>query len=449
MRSRHHHLAKRGTAGTYYVVLGVPKSLRPAFEGKHHLLRNLGTTDLAVALAKRTPALAELEALIAHAHEPEKIATIMEAASDLQRQYQRIARGDLAGMHFRRPSPASGWSDKDMALATLDEGIAQAADELAGRYGPGVATGFVGVATGIATPLMLHIDSWLAEGGTKGPLSEKAQKQYRSAVAKLEKWLIETGRPATVESVDRKTVGTYVSETMIAKDIDRVTGNSWISPCSSYWRWLMKRQGVETNPWQGAQFSKPVQRKAEKNKRGFTDAEMLKLLTGPADQFMHDTVRIAALSGMRRSEIANLRVQDCANGYFDIVESKTPAGIRRVHIHPALASIIARLTADRAADDYLLTVKAKNRGDRLGKVFNDYRQACGVVDKAQDRRQDRVDMHSARKWFSTKARNAGADKLTVDVVTGHEGDGLTDTTYHDGVDWVLQVKAVEGVRLPK
>jgi hypothetical protein len=164
-------------------------------------------------------------------------------------------------------------------------GVDQAAEEAAGRYGPAVAKAFPGIATGTATLLQANIDALLTEPGTKGLLADRAKRQRRSILAHPEKWLTSNGHPLTVESVTKQVSDAYIKDTLITPGVDPVTANSRISPLSSYWRWLQKRVGVEINPWSGQSFHKPSRRTGgEKNKRPFTRGEMAALLSGPADR---------------------------------------------------------------------------------------------------------------------------------------------------------------------
>ena len=122
MRTTFHHLAKRGTAGTWYVVLAVPKDLQPRFDGKHHLLTSLKTTDRAVALARRGVALDDLERKIREARNPAKVANIMEAAKVLNQARLEILPGDSSAPGYgrmastkqpmRRPGATAGRSPK-------------------------------------------------------------------------------------------------------------------------------------------------------------------------------------------------------------------------------------------------------------------------------------------------------------------------------------------------
>jgi integrase len=436
MRSTLHHLAQRGTAGTWYAIKQVPKDLRSHFGGKHHLIKSLQTTDRAIALARRNAALDEMEDAIHAARLPAKLGEVSEAAVTIARdqdQPRRSARDRFYDrIRDRIPVP-----DR------------RTVEELHDRYGPSVAQTFQGVAKGQATPLLHHVDTWLAEGGRKGPLSEKAKGQYRAALRRLKAWLLSTGRAVTIEAVDRQTAGLFISEMMINPGIDRVTANSWISPCSSYWKWLDKRMGVHTSPWQGQGFSKPQRRNGDENKRPFTDLELATLLTGRTKHpVVADYIRIAALTGMRRDEIAELRVKHSLPTYFDVVQSKTMNGVRRVPMHPDLKGIVGRLKAGKAPDDYLLPIDAQNRGDWIGKRVKAYMESLGVVDAIDGKRQDRLDVYSLKRWAVTKMR-ASFDQIVVVAVIGHERpDNVTDRHYTGRVDWQTCVACLESLRLP-
>ena len=104
-------------------------------------------------------------------------------------------------------------------------------------------------------------------------------------------------------------------------------------------------------------------------------------------------------------------------------ESKTAAGVRRVPIHPDLAAPVARRVAGKQAGAYLFHEAAApdrhGRSSALSKRFGRYRQALGVHEREDGRRHSRVDFHSWRRWFVTKARSAGIDRWVVAAVVGH------------------------------
>ena len=70
-----------------------------------------------------------------------------------------------------------------------------------------------------------------------------------------------------------------------------------------------------------------------------------------------------------------------------------------------------------------------------------------IDDRVEGRRQSRVDYHSLRRWFVTKAR-AGFDRAVVAAVVGHESGNITDDVYSGGPDNAVKRACVEFVRLP-
>lgn len=321
------------------------------------------------------------------------------------------------------------------------------------EHGRDAARAFADVSLGRATPLLSHVDAWLAEGGAKGPLRPRTQAMFRADLERLGTWLRSVELPATLEAVTSAVAGRFVTEALIAEGVDWATGNRKISAASGYWRWLVKRQGLAANPWAGQSLSKPARaRTAARAKRSFTDTEVVALLAGPADAEMADAMRVAALTGARLEELYQLRVRDCAGGWLDIRESKTRAGVRRVPVHPDLAGLIARRVAGKAAGAYLFHEAAAlprhGRSSALSKRFGRYRQALGVHEREDGRRHSRIDFHSWRRWFVAKARNAGIDRAVVAAIVGHETGNITDDVYSGGPAEALLRACVEAVRLP-
>ncbi|MEB8515587.1 tyrosine-type recombinase/integrase, partial [Acidithiobacillus ferriphilus] len=142
--------------------------------------------------------------------------------------------------------------------------------------------------------------------------------------------------------------------------------------------------------------------------RAYTDHELARLLSGQADVEMHDAMRVAALSGLRLNELYQLRVADCQGGRFFVRKGKTAAARRFVPIHPDLTAIVARRLDGKPSDAFLMHEETRTdhgRSAPMSKRFTRYRIALGVTDKARPQdRQDRVNFHSLRHWFITKAR---------------------------------------------
>ena len=314
---------------------------------------------------------------------------------------------------------------------------------------------FYGLETGTATPLELHLERWLEEGGQHGQFQERTKGDHRRAVKELGAWLSTERLGATLEAIDRRTAGRFMSEHLLRSGRATKTISKSISSLSTYWSWLRRRGHLPDEqriPWaEQAPSKKAVQGALEGPERAFTDAEVVTLLASPASPILADFMRMAALTGMRREEIGRLKVQDCHGSVFIVQRGKTDAARRRVPIHTGLSAIVARRTRGKAPDDYLfhdLTSRRAERTDAIGKLFQRYREGLGI--KEGTGRRSLVNFHSWRRWMVTAAINAGQPPHMVSLVVGHtEGrKGMTLGRYWSGADDGALRAVVEAVKLP-
>ncbi len=444
------HLTRRG-GETWYAIMAVPRPLRAAV-GRANLRRSLQTTDIHVARARRHAALAEFHAVLDKARGAQKRDRLTDAALSYRTWLDELNRGEPSAIAAVSNIPR----DVDpvrYVRATVANLVDEEADDIEAEHGAATAAQFVGIARGTATPILLNMEAWLAEGGKKGPLNERTKAQYRADLRALAAWLAKRGI-GTVEAVTKAIAGQWITETIVSKGVHWATGNRRISAPASYWRWMQKRAGIEGDPWRGQSLAKgPARKGADKSKRPFTDAELARLLAGDATPELADAMRVAALSGMRLEEIYRLKVADCAGGWFNVREAKTAAGVRRVPVHPDLAAIVDRRREGKKPEAFLFPEAGpakvgRGRSAALSKRFGRYRQDCGVHERADGARHSRVDFHSFRRWFITTARNAGIERATVAAVVGHTAQDVTDGVYRGDVAEALLRACVEAVRLP-
>lgn len=428
---------------TWHCVKEVPRPLRKTI-GKKRFVLSLKTHDLKLAQVRRYEALVAFEREIAAARQTTDDPKIIETAMELRASIDRIKAGDQATIKAYWGHSGLGYSQDDspqqVALMLAEESVATMTWHLRDTGEDTLASTFADVATGRATPLLHYLDAWLNEGGGRGPYKERTKSQHRTDIQRLVTWVAAKSVPPTVEAFTRRIAGQYVSETIVAAKIDVATGNRWLSAASSYWRWMMKRGGIEANPWTGQSLAKPAAHRTDRaRKRPFTEAEMVALLAGNAGPELSDLMRVAALSGMRLEEMYRLTVADCAAGWFAVRVSKTAAGRRRVPIHSDLEPIITRRSANKAVSAFLFHEASNGNADRerssaVSKRFGHYRRDQGVHDRAEDARHSAVDFHSFRRWFITTAEQAGQPPHIISAVVGHEEGrkGMTLGTYSGG-----------------
>jgi integrase len=423
-------LKQQGRA--WYAVQETPRDIL-ATVGKRRLIKSLGTRDVHVAIARRHAALAEFQRVFERARKPQAADALLEAAQGWRETLDLYETGAING-----------------SLSAALEVLADEADAIRRERGPEAAASFVGIARGTATPLLHHVDGWLREGGVRGPLTAVTAEQYRTALAEFATWAKAVG-VSTVEGVTKAIAGRFVTEAFVTAGVHYLTANKKITGLSAYWRWMRKRVGITGEPWAGQSLVKANRRTGgERPKRPFTENEVAALMSGNADAELADTMRVAALTGMRISEMYRLTVADCADGWFNVRQSKTEAGVRRVPIHSDLAAIVARRRDGKAPDALLFheAVRAlPTHTMAVSQRFIRYRKRVGVHDGDEGARGSRVDFHSFRRWFITRARNAGIDRAVVAAVVGHETGNVTDDVYSRVGDDALKA-CVQAVRLP-
>jgi integrase len=441
---------------TWFVVVEVPPSLRAKLGRR--IKRTLRTRDANLARARRWQAVADIQAQFEAARrgvqgDPQRL-----EALELRRVLvEETRRSDRAGDSIDWDDPeAHSWFEDTRSDSIVRDHIAARATEIERQQGNAAAQTFFGIAVGDITPLETYVEDWLREGGTKGSLTERTKVEHRRAVRDLVGWLAKEHLGAGIEVLTRRVAGRFVSEHLLPSGRHVRTISKTISTLSSYWKWLRRRGYVSDegrNPWaeqapsrsSGASFT-------SEEERDFTDAEVVRLLASSPNETLAEFMRVAALSGMRREEIGQLRVGDCAGGIFIVQRGKTAAARRRVPIHSELAALVGRRLQGKAMDAFLfheLQSRNPERTDPIGKLFTRYRRSLGIQDGTG--RRSLVTFHSFRRWFITRAVNAGQPPHIVSLVVGHkEGrKGMTLGRYWQGAeDDALRV-CVEAVKLPR
>jgi integrase len=157
--------------------------------------------------------------------------------------------------------------------------------------------------------------------------------------------MVRTKIAATVEAVTRRVAGRYVSDELIPSGRDPVTLGKSVRSLMSYWAWLQKRGRLPEearNPWSGQAPQKRANDFNLGDERAFTDGEVARLLASSPSDTLAEFMLVGALTGMRREEIGQLQVADCADGVFIVTRGETAASRRRVPIHQDLIDIVNR-----------------------------------------------------------------------------------------------------------
>lgn len=298
----------------------------------------------------------------------------------------------------------------------------------------------------------------------------RTRQKLDSALRILGDWCAANGRAATMESFDVLTARKFLGEAF--KDMNPATARDIAAWYGRYWRWCGEDsghfpQGLR-NPWERLAtkfFPKDHKRRRALGyaKRPFSDAEVVSLMANVLDEPFPDFMRIAALSGMRATEIASLTVADCADGRFFVRHGKNDNAIRSLPIHSALADIVARRCEDKAPTAPLFHdlpgQASETRGPYavLSQRFTRRRRDLKIGERVPDSQQDTTDFHSFRRWFIKKAGEAllggavGFSPWTIASVVGHEAEdgdlplGMTMARYPGDATEAAKKACVEAV----
>lgn len=437
------------------VVINVPRRLHSKLGTK--LKRPLGTDSIREANRLKWDVVAELKALIEQADNP---LLSLDAARKRTRE-KAMARAALLAERRKIAFDAE-------KLDQVDEEIALTAEKLAGRpvdfdeygheaYDPerfATATEFMHLARGDKTAIDHHHAKYLAMSHVK----PRTLADDKRAMTLLKDWCKKSGVAPYLQAITKKEAVRFCDELpTLTGNLTPVTLNKYVSRLSVFWAWLENRHEVETNVWKGRRLREP-QQTTDQKERPFTEDEMKALLSGDAEQRMHDLMRIAALTGARLDAIVCLKVKDCRDdGVFVFKPQKREPGPRLCPIHSDLKEIVERRKKDKELEDDIFPewpgVKKSNslreRSFKTSNEFTDYRRLCKVDDRREGKRRGLVNFHSFRRWFITKAEQAGQPESTIAAVVGHKRKGITLGVYSAGPLLEQARQCVDAVKLPK
>jgi integrase len=428
----------------WYCCKGVPLALRKHFVGadgkkRKRLIQSLGTESLEVARQRRHAVLALFEAefeRVRAEHAAEAAVAnstawydrIVQAAADLaiprdkimqtalerRDEIARVRSGDTSGVYLDKDAPLDPASTpQEKAMSIIEWTLQEEAELISEVHGQQAAYAFRDIAQSAATPFEPLIEGWLAESD----IEARSKGDHQRAVNELLAWIKQTGRRETIEAIDRKAAGVYVT-VLLSQGLDRsktVSKRLW--SLSSFWRFLIRKGHTQVNVWLGHGVGQQGRSGRDKVlERPFTPAEVHKLMDGPAEPVLADLMRLALFSGARIEELSLLRVRD-----IDVAERtmhlqadpKSPASRRKVPIHPEVWPIIAGRIEAKAADAFLLHElgpapnEGRQRSMAISKAFGRYRETVGVDDKREGQRRSLVNFHSFRRTFVTLAEQAG------------------------------------------
>ena len=345
---------------------------------------------------------------------------------------------------FRREhnkSPSHAHEISELGLGTHQLVYQDELERIYHEEGPEEMTRFAEIVEGHQLPTLTHTKEYLDSLSVK-PRTLQQREMHLDLLNK---------RFPTLP-VKRSQIARWVLE-MEQQNLAEATIKARIGTCRGYFEFLQRFDYLiadDANPFENHKFTRSKKASKENIRQAFEAQNIPRLIDAVMNKRRKDpnlvaAIQIAAYTGMRREEIARLRVKDVKERegirYFDIVDAKTKAGLREVPVHTDLLTLVDALI-EKSTDGYLLPnekiTKNNERGDAIGKRFKTLRDSLGF-DK-------RYVFHSIRKTVSTLFERAAVSHNEAAEIVGHEKTGMTYGLYSAGMALRQKLKIIENLR---
>jgi len=395
----------------YYAVLTVPKALQTDLGLR--FVKSTGTGDRRRAVIVASQYVAGWKLLIEQAkgNDTGFLADAMQFKDDIEKAQDAEYRD------------------------TLESVLLDRVGDMEQSHGFSQAKQFYDVAMGVQTPHSLHFNNWKSQL----TISPRTVEQYtKDAQLFIEQFPV-------IEGVSKKEVSLWL-DALSAKGVTKSIQKRIIKGCRNYWKYLSRyniKKMVE-DPFHQVILADKGKKKAPREP--FEPHELVELWTMARDKHedvLADLIVLGAYTGARIEELCSLMVKDVAEDVFNIIDSKTSAGVRAVPIHSHIKPIIKRLR-DNSKDGYLLPNLTVGRfGDRSNTMSNRFSKLKVKVGHGRTKV-----FHSLRHTLVTTLVNAGVMEFHIADIVGHEKKGVTGNVYAKAISIDVKRVAIEKVSYP-
>jgi len=256
-------------------------------------------------------------------------------------------------------------------------------------------------------------------------VSKSTYKAYESTFNKLKDYFKKTKiDDITIE--DYEEFRDYLMDDLALK---KKTVNNHMAYVNLFLEYGVNYKFIEENNVKGIESLKEDDSLKKEN---FTDEDIKAIFSYDYPQNYKDIFVIAAYTGMRVSEIIALTPESIKKEendiyYFDIVKSKTQAGIRKVPIHKDILERVLQMNFP------LMDEKSDNASQKAI-----LRQLYKVIDKESTKT-----FHTFRGTFMSKCQNQFPDVnkiLLIQEIVGHSKGQFKLTVDGYGHGFILQLK---------
>lgn len=404
----------------WYAVLDVPKSLRPALDGKPRFVESLKTESLT---------------------EAERIVPLVIARWKAELDDVRSGRP--------RPKPgikdrAEGWRDAiDNASEVERDAIEHVLSDQAERaelVKPGSGVALYKIATRQWVETSENVEEWLATLDNE----PKTIDMKRSDLSRF------SSRFRVTSKVSRKEVQRWVYNLQYDQGLKLATIRRIVSACRGYWTHLQRLDVVSDDI---EPFRDVVPKSKRKSKgdiaaqrKPFSNSDVVRLLRAAVERNDLPLARLIWLgmwTGCRIEELCSLRLSDTSSDRLKITDAKSEAGWREVPIHTSLVPGVKWLRAN-STDSFLLenlgSNKYDDRSNAIGKRFGRLKAKLGYGEQHV--------FHSLRYTVTTQLDAAGIPEAVSARIVGHEIQTMTYGVYSGGAPFGVKRDAIEKLSYP-
>ncbi|WP_347341216.1 tyrosine-type recombinase/integrase [Pseudomonas sp. MONT-RG-20F-R14-05] len=477
-----HNLQLRG--GTYHVRFDVPADVRKAFGGRRVMSKSLKTGSLTEAMHRRSQYLLAWWERVDAARDGVPLAEgwqdgVLETITALDGMMQDQKRGligekvpqveiDPAVEARMRSNPRFVAAFEAWVRDHLQDGM-DGKVRLFDELGQGIQSLIPAALTrsqNIPAGQLQELKALIADPSThrsKSPITSAALEAFRAFRTKhgvssaniatqhkrlmhLSAYLAETGK-----ALDFDCVAAWIDSLGLAGK----TQQQYLLAGNAFWRWAMKYDPRWRETFKGA--VSPFERHAVALPRGkaaldakrkeFTLPDMNRLYAAAQEAGnvpLADLIKLGYYTGMRISELCSLRTGNVVNvdgvEMLDVTDSKTPAGIRCVPIHPAISSLVIRLVEDSRDGFLVVTDFVGRQGDRtgaIGKAFGALKTSLGYGGQHV--------FHSIRGTTITQLARHDVPYPMICELVGHKTKTVTFDVYSAGFSAQQKLTAISTV----
>jgi site-specific recombinase XerD len=252
-------------------------------------------------------------------------------------------------------------------------------------------------------------DTW----GVLRNLSAKTRAQNRRTVSRFTAFL----GARTAATVDRVVIRDFVAG-LSASGSTPVTVSRHLSILRSFYRWLLLAGVVQVSPVQSFKGPKCTR----KVPCALSEAETVSLIAAAGSLRDRAILEVLYASGLRRQELANLRLEDVNLGRGTMFVRDGKGGKDRLAMLGSSAvQALRAYVRERRIGPVFVGTRGALKANTIARVVTDAAQRAGLAG---------VHAHTLRHTFATHLLNRGADLRYVQELLGHKFVSTTQIYTH-------------------